>query len=129
MKKDLSYCKGLVKEFRWCSGKRYVLLNRAEEIYAYAEFLTEEVKRLRKTLVENGLAHYDSSGEFVEKPPADPVRCKMCGHEADDKPKGSYDILLFKKNGWDTHGFIVDGVCRACKKIYRVPHKPPSPPM
>jgi hypothetical protein len=42
------------------------------------------------------------------------TRCVTCGHQAGDKPTGSYDILLFKKEGWKTFGPIKDGVCRPC---------------
>jgi len=42
--------------------------------------------------------------------------CRLCGHEADDEPEGSYDMLLFEQEGWTTFGPIEDGLCRPCRK-------------
>ena len=38
----------------------------AAELYHAANAYGKEIKRLRKVLVENGLAEYNSDGEFVE---------------------------------------------------------------
>ena len=46
-------------------------------------------------------------------------RCKMCGHEADDTPNGSFDIMLFKKMGRKTFGPVNDEeLCEYCAECF-----------
>ena len=46
----------------------------AKELYYVADAFREEIGRLRKVLVENELAEYDSDGNFVEKFTSDTPR-------------------------------------------------------
>ena len=41
--------------------------------------------------------------------------CRMCGHEATDRPQASFDIMEFRQHGWTTFGYVKEhGVCIPC---------------
>lgn len=44
-----------------------VKIEALKEIYDAAKFYRKEARRLRTIMVENNMAHYDSSGEYIEK--------------------------------------------------------------
>lgn len=71
---ELWYSVGDGKTFTYKKGYQYtcwedmqvVKIEALKEMYDAAGFYRGEARRLRKLMVENGLAHYDSSGEYVE---------------------------------------------------------------
>lgn len=41
--------------------------------------------------------------------------CRFCGHDADDRPAGSFDIMEFRQHGWTTYGHVKGhGLCVPC---------------
>ena len=47
------------------------------------------------------------------------AKCKVCGHAANDKPTGSFDIQFFDQIGRETFGPVVDGRCLMCRECER----------
>jgi hypothetical protein len=41
--------------------------------------------------------------------------CRICGHQPNDTPTGSFDIMEFRQNGWKTFGHVPEhGLCIPC---------------
>ena len=59
--------RGILSDHRIPVHEDAMHINTAAELYHAADTFGKEIKRLRKVLVENDLAEYNSDGEFVEK--------------------------------------------------------------